>query len=149
KAINICKNKEVTKKYLLKGGVNTPKGNVFDKEIRNEEIVSYANKLGYPVVLKPSNASGGRGVIANIANETEFIEALEYVRDALGFSKVIVEQYIEGQDYRLYVIGNEVVGAFYRIPANIVGDGKNTIRSLFEMKRKERMKNPGIYKQNI
>lgn len=136
KAINICCNKEITKQYLLNSGVMTPNGEVFDQQTNNTTIVTYANDLGYPVVLKPTNESGGKGVIANITNESKLKNALTYVRSELGHSKVMLEKYVDGQDYRIYVIGDKAVGAFYRTPANVVGDGKHTIKQLFQLKRK-------------
>lgn len=148
KAIHICMNKEKTKEYLIKSHVATPKGKKFQQE-DNNEIIKYAQILGYPLVLKPTDASGGKGVIANIKNETEFIEALEYVRIELKYEKVIVEEFINGKDYRLFVIGDHVIGAFFREPANVVGDGKQTIDQLLKQKKIERTKNPGIYNQVI
>src|SRR5699024_7271613 len=99
--------------------------------------------------IKPTNASGGKGVIANIKNEKDFIESLYFIRDELGYQKVMVEEFVDGQDYRLYVIGNKVAGVFSRIPANIIGDGVNTINHLLNLKKRERAKNPGINKQTI
>ncbi len=55
KAIKICINKNLTKNYLKKAGVPTPEGENFDEQHTEEEIISYANELGYPLVLKPSD----------------------------------------------------------------------------------------------
>lgn len=147
-AILTCIYKERTKEQFLKANVKTPQGKMFNRE-DNEKIVKYATELGFPLVLKPTNASGGRGVIANIKDEPSFKEALIYVRETLGYRNVIVEKYIKGKDYRVFAIGNKVIAAFRRIPANVTGDGKRTIKELFQSKRKLRTKNPGIHKHNI
>jgi cyanophycin synthetase len=47
-------------------------------------------------------------------------------------SRVIVERYITGDDYRLLVVGNHLVAAAWREPANVVGDGRSTIRELVD-----------------
>src|SRR5699024_10873161 len=57
---------------------------------------------------------------------------------------IIVEQYIDGHDYRVYVIENEVVGAILRVPPNIIGDGKSTVEELIKIKNKDRMRNPRL-----
>ena len=74
-AFTIGTNKILTKKTLEKNGVPVPKGDIFSKEATDEEVIAYAKEIGYPVVLKPSNAAQGKGVIANIENEA-FLENL-------------------------------------------------------------------------
>ncbi|TPE68179.1 acylphosphatase [Halalkalibacterium halodurans] len=148
-AIRICIDKPSTKKYLLDAGVPTPLGKAFEEDVADEEIVNYANSLGYPLVVKPSNGTGGGGVIANIKNEGEFREALAYVKYDLKYPELIVEKYFAGQDYRVYVIGDKVIGAIARIPPNVVGDGVNTIQQLLKVRQKERDKNPALFNRKI
>lgn len=148
-AMKICRNKAEAKKYLLKENVPTPKGNDFPEEASNQEIVNYANELGYPLVVKPIDGTGGKGVIAGIANEKEIEEALKYVREHLGYKSVIVEEYFEGEDYRVYVIGEEVVAITKRIQANVIGDGVSSIRKLIKQKNEERKKSPILHSSLI
>src|SRR5690625_2559867 len=58
-AIRICRNKFETKEYLQKNNVPTPKGKIFDKDVDDQEIITYANKTAYPLVIKPSDGTGG------------------------------------------------------------------------------------------
>ena len=51
---------------------------------------------------------------------------------------VIVEQQLEGFVYRATVIGGRVVGVLRREPANIIGDGKSTIKQLIIEENKTR-----------
>src|SRR5699024_4331538 len=81
KAVKICIDKHLTKKHLWNAGVPAPAGNEFSGDIENTKIVEYAIDLGFPVVIKPSKGTGGKGVIANIQNEDEFKEALTYIRE--------------------------------------------------------------------
>lgn len=148
-AIKICINKHLTKKFLIDAGVPTPEGDMFDEKNSDEDIINYANSLGYPVVLKPTDGSGGHGVIANIQNENEFKRALSYVRYDLKYENLIVEKHYDGEGYRVYVIGDKAVGAFDRIPANVIGDGKNNIEILVKKKIRERDKNPALYNRPI
>src|SRR5690625_2714252 len=141
-ALRICRNKFETKEYLQKENVPTPNGKLFEKDTPDDEIITFAEENGYPLVIKQSDGTGGKGVIAGIQNKDDFIAALKYVRNDLKYKTVIVEDYFEGEDYRVYVINNEVVGIIKRIPANIVGDGKSTIRELIKEENKLRQLSP-------
>src|SRR5699024_4334910 len=50
--VDICKNKERTKRLLLKGNIPTPLGKEFETKFI-DQILSYANEIEYPVVIKP------------------------------------------------------------------------------------------------
>nr|WP_175476159.1 acylphosphatase [Evansella caseinilytica] len=144
-AISICVDKDKTKEYLLKANVSVPEGKSFGSSSSNEEIVEYFKTLNYPVVLKPTDAGGGKGVITNITNIVELEEALNLVRTELQYKDVILEKYIQGEDHRIYVIGDNVIGVYKRIAANVIGDGEKNIDELIDIKNKERKKNPYLF----
>ncbi|WP_010531634.1 acylphosphatase [Lentibacillus jeotgali] len=140
-AVEIGSEKDDTKEWLNKAGVPVPQGKGFEEEATDNEIIDYAKTLGFPLVLKPTNASLGNGVRTNLQNEQEFIKAVEYVRDELGYGEVVVEQYVEGKEYRVYVVDGKAIGAYNRVPANIIGDGTHNIEELIELKNIERKRN--------
>lgn len=148
-AMKIAKDKYLTKEYLSKNNVSVPEGRKFDKTVDDETILNYADEIGYPVVLKPADANLGRGVIPNIQDRNELNESLQRVRYDLNFHDVIIEKHIDGEEVRMYVIDGKVIAAMKRIPAYIIGDGKNTIRQLIKTKNKERRKNPNYKGRNI
>ncbi|KGX87203.1 acylphosphatase [Pontibacillus litoralis] len=140
-AVEIGSEKDDTKIYLEKAGVPVPKGRGFEVDATDEEIIEYSKTLPYPLVLKPTNASLGNGVVTNINSDEEFKKAVEYVRHELEYDEVIVEQFAAGKEYRVYVIEDQVIAAYNRIPANIIGDGEHTIEELIDLKNKERRRN--------
>ncbi|WP_440897972.1 hypothetical protein ACS127_08405 [Amphibacillus sp. Q70] len=144
KAVDIGADKSKTKTYLEKENVATPKGKKFDSHVSDQEIIDYAKKLGFPLVIKPTDDSFGRGITANIKDSTHFIEALNHTRYQQDYKNIIVEEHIEGDDYRLYVVGNQVVGAIHRTPPYVEGDGQSTISQLIKQKNKLRQKNPRL-----
>lgn len=144
-AVKICINKSKTKEYLSKAGVPVPKGKKFEVEATDEEIIKYSESMGFPLVVKPIDQYGGKGVISNIQDIESLKKALFYVRQELKFPEVLVEQFIPGDEFRIYVVGNKVIGAVNRVPANVVGDGINSIKNLIDMKNRERRKNPNLY----
>lgn len=143
-AVQIGKNKEKTNRALKEAGVLIPEGRRFAEGAQDEVLVSYAEELGYPVVLKPTDGSFGRGVVSNIASAGELEDALVYVRRELGYKDVIIEQYIRGEDYRLYVVGDQAIAAMHRIPPNVSGDGHFTIQQLIKQKNEIRNDNPRL-----
>lgn len=143
-AVEIGRDKEQTKEVLKEAGVPVPDGRQFAEETTDEAIMAYAESIGYPVVLKPTDGSFGRGVVSNITSAGELEHALREVRTELNYRDVIVEQYIPGGDYRLYVVGDEVVAAMNRIPPNVTGDGTHTIQELIDIKNELRDENPRL-----
>ncbi|WP_280770563.1 acylphosphatase [Salipaludibacillus daqingensis] len=148
-AINICKNKEETKERLKKNDVPTPEGKRFGNEATIEEIIEYGLNLGFPIVVKPTNGSLGKGVIANINNKSELENAYNYVRYELKYSDVIVEKYVNGSEHRVYVVGDKVIGAIKKLPPNVIGDGMSKIETLIKNKNTERLSNPHLSKRPI
>src|SRR5690625_1617824 len=107
-------DKDVTKQILKEAGIPVPEGKEFTTANSEEEIIQYAASLGYPVVVKPTDGSFGRGVMSEITTEEELRHSLQYVREQIEEDRIIVEKHIPGNDYRLYVVGDEVVGAILR-----------------------------------
>ncbi|MBP1971479.1 D-alanine-D-alanine ligase-like ATP-grasp enzyme [Virgibacillus natechei] len=137
---NITRSKKNTKDYLLKADIPTPQGRSFSGENEDDEIINYAKTLEYPLVIKPVSASLGIGVTTNIYDEETFSENLKHLRGNKGYKEIIVEQQVTGEDTRLFVVGDQVVSAFKRIAANVIGDGKHTIKELIELKNSNRKK---------
>lgn len=140
-AVELASDKGITKEILAKANVPVPRGKGFDEFATDEEIIEYSRTLTYPLVCKPTDASLGMGVVTNIQNEAEFTEALHYVRHELEYDEVIIEEHAQGKEYRFYVVDDQVIAVYNRIPANITGDGIHTIEELIEMKNYERRQN--------
>lgn len=143
-AIKICGDKGLTQKYLETNNVPTPLGKEFDAEDSIEKMLKYSRTLTYPLVVKPVDGFGGSGVIVNIKDEKELKDAIDYVTNKLSFKRIIIQEYVKGNEVRIYVLNNKVIAAANRVPAHIVGDGKSTIASLIQEKNYERRKNPNL-----
>lgn len=148
-ARRICTSKPNTYAYLRENNIPIPEGKDFDANTEDYEILKYVEKLGFPLVIKPTNGASGVGVITDIKSLDEFKEAMKEVRQNLGYKSVIVERFIKGADYRVYVVADKVVGIYKRVEANIVGNGKDTIDELINKKNKIRGINPFIYNRLI
>jgi cyanophycin synthetase len=101
-----------------------------------DQALKAAEALGYPVVVKPANLDGGLGVSAGVRNANSLVRA--YGAAAKLSASVLVEEFVEGNDYRFRVCKNQVIGVVARRPASIVGNGVDTVIDLIEQVNKER-----------
>jgi cyanophycin synthetase len=123
----IAQDKELTKKLLHAAGVPVPHGRSVTSA---EEAWKVAQEIAAPVVVKPRDGNQGKGVAVNIKTRDEVFAAFA-VASAIS-DDVIVERYISGHDFRLLVIGNQLVAAARRAPPQVTGDGVHTITQLIE-----------------
>jgi cyanophycin synthetase len=93
-----------------------------------EEAVQHARRIGYPIVVKPADLDGGRGVSAGLEDEPALRAA--WARARAVSERTIVEKHIHGKDYRLGVFHGRLQWATYREPAGVTGDGVSTISQL-------------------
>jgi len=107
--------------------IGAPKRNI-------DAAYKHAQKIGFPVVVKPNSGSQGKDV-AFSSNKREFYRAARAV--FRGDKIMVVERPVPGQDYRLVVLDNEVISAYARMPLTIVGDGRSTIASLMKRMKEE------------
>lgn len=130
--VEIACDKEDTKYLLEQAEVLVPRGDIIGRESSLEAACRY---VGFPLVVKPVGGNHGRGITVNIKNYEDALVAFHAAKNVS--SKVIVEKYITGEDYRLLVINNVLVAAAKRTPANVVGDGKSTIKELVDEVNKD------------
>ncbi|MBB6610911.1 cyanophycin synthetase [Pontibacter sp. Tf4] len=135
-------NKNITKDILEDAGIPVPKGRTVYSLKQLEEAIE---ELDYPVVTKPLDGNQGKGASINIQN---WKEATKGFAEAQRYSQaVMVEQYIQGFDYRLLVINGKFVAAAKRTPAMVVGDGVSTIRQLINQVNKDPRRGVGHEKE--
>jgi cyanophycin synthetase len=127
-AVDIACNKEQTKKMLNEASIPVAKGDIcYDEEDLQETI----DDIGYPIVIKPLDGNHGKGASINVTNWDDALKGLWHAKEYSR--RVIVEKFITGFDFRVLVINNEVVAAAQRVPAHVVGNGKNNIQELIDI----------------
>lgn len=120
-------DKEDTKNILAQFQLPVPHGKVISSE---EELQEAIAETGFPLVVKPINGNHGRGITTNVQNNEQ---ALQAFKEAQAVSPdVILEKYIEGDDYRLLLINYKLVAVAKRTPAMVMGDGISTIQQLID-----------------
>ncbi|AYD39173.1 cyanophycin synthetase [Clostridium fermenticellae] len=126
-AVDISCDKIQTKEILYNQCLPVARGGVVKNPL---ELLFKAEKIGYPVVLKPRYGNQGKGVYVNIKNEKELISI--YSRLSKTYDQIIIEENIEGKDYRVCVIDGKVVAVAEKILPCVIGDGVRTVRQLIE-----------------
>ena len=125
--VEIADDKGRTKKLLSEMGVPVPRGySTWDIE----DAKKVADRIGYPVTVKPLQGNHGRGITTDVNTPEELETAY---RNALKVDKtVIVERFLVGFDFRILVIDGKFTAAAMREPAYVIGDGKSTIQELID-----------------
>jgi cyanophycin synthetase len=101
------------------------------KQIRVEDAQSAADALalmGGPAVVKPLKGNQGRGITVGVRKPEDVQVAFD--RAFSEKSGVLVEEWVQGTDCRLLVVGGRFVAAIASQPAEVVGDGRRTVREL-------------------
>jgi len=124
-AVAIASDKDLTKRLLKEAGLPVPPGRAVSTLEAAQAAASSANG---PVAIKPRCSNQGKGVTTGVSG-AEAVAAAFHRAQQFGRS-VVVERHIEGDDYRVLVIGNQVAAAPRRVPPEVVGDGQSAIRQL-------------------
>lgn len=126
-AVQIARDKELTNRLLRDAGIPAPMGSVARDAAA---AVAAAARIGYPVVLKPSDGNHGRGVCLDLADAAAVHEHFPVAAAESRDGAVVVERFVRGKDFRILVVDDAVVAVAERVPAHVVGDGARSIAAL-------------------
>lgn len=121
---SLCDDKCKTKELLVNLDINTPRWSSF-RHIDDLKDFHFNNK---DWVVKPSIGINGIGVNTNVKDQNDLQQYWDNYQ-SLG-SSFLIEEKIDGTDFRIQVINSEIVAACERVPAHVVGDGKRTLEEL-------------------
>jgi cyanophycin synthetase len=126
-AVEISSDKEETNRILADLGLPVAKQRLAHDE---EEAVIRAERIGFPVVVKPLNANHGRGVSIGVKDKEGVRAAFEHAQQ--HSRTVIIESFIEGFDHRMLVVDGQLEAVAQRLPGHVIGDGKQTVKELVD-----------------
>lgn len=135
----LVNDKAWTGKILKSKGYKVPEGSYFylSEKYRNErgdgqeweDAYDYAEKLGYPVFVKPNGSSFG--IYAESVENRQELE--QHLQNVASLSYIaVVQQKIDLPEYRIFVLDGEPQFAYQRSFPKIIGDGEKTIWQLIE-----------------
>lgn len=123
---HLSSKKDLTARILRLSGIPTPK---HISVMNLDEAQQAAQKIGFPVVIKPTDCERSEGVTTNISSPDKVAEAYELARKKS--KNIIIEQQIPGRCFRLMVANKKFLYAVKRFPRLLTGNGKKTIQELF------------------
>ena len=138
----IMENKVVTKKVLAKAGFNVPQSIEFtDVKSAVENFPLFENRA---IVIKPKSTNFGVGISIfqqGVTDRDDFAKAVE-----IAFredKEIMVEDYLQGTEYRFFVLGDQTLAVLLRVPANVIGDGVHTVAELVAAKNDHPLRGDG------
>jgi cyanophycin synthetase len=137
-AVRIASDKQLTKELLLEAGVPVPEG---ETVTTIDDALRVARRLAVPVTVKPLDGNQGKGVTVDCRTPEEVEQAYAFARK--HGRRIIVERFIQGSDYRVFVAAGRVAAASCRRPAQVVGDGERSIRALVEIENRNPARGEG------
>ncbi len=123
--VQLARDKVMCAHILRRAGLPVPAHGLANSL---DQGMAIAERIGYPVVIKPPALDGGVGVAAGLGSAAELEHA--WAETARHGAKVLVEKHQPGEDFRLLVFDGRMVWAVGRQPAGITGDGKQTVEAL-------------------
>ncbi|MDT3670398.1 MAG: N-acetylglutaminylglutamine synthetase [Aromatoleum sp.] len=131
-AMSRCDDKSLTLRVLAAAGLSVPAQIDANDDAAVEAFLAHHGR----VVVKPVRGEQGQGVRVDLQWLDDMRAAIDAAR---RFSDhVIVEQMVSGDDLRIVVIDHRVVAAATRRPAEVVGDGRSSVRALIERQSRRR-----------
>ncbi|ORB27915.1 N-acetylglutaminylglutamine synthetase [Mycolicibacterium parafortuitum] len=127
-----CDDKRLTRRIVSEAGIKVPKGRLATFDEADHEFLAEVGD----VVVKPTRGEQGKGITVGIDSPGELDAALARAREQ--HPEVLIEERAPGDDLRLVVIDGRVVAAALRLPAEVTGTGKHTIRELIKAQSRRR-----------
>ena len=109
----------------------------FSVYVWNNNISKYENikiiekKIKYPLVIKPTNGEQGKDVNVNINSREDVFNIINKL--SKKYNRIVIEKYLSGDNYRILVYKNKIIGVLKLTKPYIIGDGKNTISQLINL----------------
>ena len=136
----IAANKFLTSYTLKKAGFPVPEFKLIKDY---SEAINFL-KRHKKIVIKPLSANRGKGITIGIKTEEDLRQAVNFALKHTSKKKlqktyskcVLAEKAVPGDDHRVLVIDYKHIFAIKKIPAYVIGDGKDTIRQLITQKNK-------------
>lgn len=138
-----CRSKLQAREMFAAAGLPHANGVVF---LNPYKAFKFARKYGFPLVVKPNVSGFSRGSHFPIRNNLELFKGIFFAKG--WWPVTVVEEYLEGKNYRVVVTGGEIMSVIRRYPPFVDGDGGSPISDLIDREnqiRKEMQLDPVIH----
>ena len=122
-------NKIITALVLQDAGLPSGEHKVAKSQ---DEAILAAKDLGWPLVVKPSDADRGEGVTIDVVDENILTNAFSTARDVSKSKTVLIEKQVHGVCCRIFIANEKMLYAVKRLPKSVIGNGENSVKELIE-----------------
>lgn len=120
-------NKASTARIMRMAGLPAPTHFVVNSE---SAAASAAERLGFPLVVKPVDRDRGEGVVVDISDSNALREAYMAASKISPSNRVIVERQVSGVCHRLFISKGTLLYSVKRHPMFVLGDGYKSVTEL-------------------
>ena len=121
------RSKRQAREMFAARGLPHAKGRIFTDP---RDALRFGDEHGYPLVVKPNVGGFSRGSHFPIRDRRELLRAAIAVK--AWWPTSVVEQYLEGANYRVLATGAEIVSVIRRYPPYVDGDGRSAVAALID-----------------
>jgi cyanophycin synthetase len=132
----VVRTKPVIYRLLEKHGIPTPRHVTFSMDDMGPAVAFLEGSDGDCVVKPASGTGGGLGVATGIRTRWQLARAA-FAAGAHG-DDVLIEEQLEGDNYRLLYLDGVLIDAVLRRPPTVIGDGRSSLRRLVAQANAER-----------
>ncbi len=132
-SVHLTSRKHLSIGLLRAAGLPVPEHRLVNSAA---EARTAAEKLGFPLVVKPNAGSRAANIWLNLSSEDAVVEAFETCQ-RLGMRTLVEKQY-PGLPYRVTVCNGRAFGALLHAVPCVVGDGRTRLRDLIERTNRSR-----------
>lgn len=138
-----AEDKVLTDSLLSGGSVRMPETVVISNQGTMDEAVQLLKEHG-KVVVKPVMMNHGDGVTVGVTTTEHLFKAISHAQ-LIGSNRsdVIVQQQVEGKEYRFLVVEDKVIAVAHRMPPTVTGDGHSTVKELILEKNSDPRRGDG------
>lgn len=122
-----CRSKLQARTVFAAHNIPHAKGETFFSPFK---AVRFARTHGFPLVVKPNVSGFSRGSHFPLTSYKELLMAM--FRAKMWWPVSVVEQYLEGKNYRIVVVKEGIMSVIRRYPPFVDGDGKSSINLLID-----------------
>lgn len=122
-----CRSKKQAREAFSSNQIPHANGLIFFNPLR---AIWFAQHYGFPLVIKPNVSGFSRGSYFPITNYIELLKAILLAK--LWWPTTVIEQYLEGNNYRVVVAQGKIMSVLQRYSPFVTGNGKNTIEELID-----------------
>lgn len=134
--LKLAGNKALVYRLLTEDGYPVPAHVVCNPD-EPATALAFLERAQGEVVVKPIDGWGGRGVSVHINSPVHLRRAC---REAARVARrLLVEEHVEGDSYRLLFLNGEFINAVRRDPPAMTGDGTSTVRALVRKANESRI----------